>query len=243
MLSPGLDFEKVIHQKESELKRAAGLMQKCVEATEKWGAILVYPSNNRPEPPSLWQALHPRTPMRWTWDEGSDNRVGELWHFREQLSRSRKVVYSKWYQGRATFFSRDLFVALYAYARFQMGNARPRESALILEALRMDSPLSTKQVKAAAGLRGKLLEGHFNKAIKPLWLNFEIVGFGEIEDSSFPSLAHAATELVFEDLVRDSQELSEEESRQQIQKILAKNPKMLAAWKKNFGVSTKPSDK
>ncbi len=222
-------------EKSAAMKKSDILIEKCVKATEKWGAVLVYPHNNRPEPPSLWSALHPKIEMRWTWDEGADNRVGELWHLREKLSRSRKVVYSKWYQGRATFFSRELFVALYRYAHSgndERWQHHSRESHLILEALKADSPQSTKQIKEACGLQGKFLESQFHRAIKPLWQSFDIVGFGEIEDSSFPSLAHAATELIFEDLVEESRSLSRKSSLQKIEQALTRNPKMLAAWQK-----------
>ncbi|HMN67936.1 MAG TPA: hypothetical protein PKC28_05290, partial [Bdellovibrionales bacterium] len=75
---------------------------KAIKAIDKKGALLVYPLNNKKEPASIWSELFPRTKMRWEWDAGSDNRVAELWYLREELSRSRKVVYVKWYQGRAT---------------------------------------------------------------------------------------------------------------------------------------------
>lgn len=76
------------------------------------GALLVFPINNKKEPASLWSEFYPRTKMRWEWDDDGDNKVGDLWLLMKKLSDSRQVVYSKWYQGRATFFSRDLFTAL-----------------------------------------------------------------------------------------------------------------------------------
>src|SRR4051812_17327021 len=93
-------------------KRGSGSPhQKAVAAIERSGVLLVYPIQNRPDPPSLWTALHPRTAMRWEWDESGDDRVADLWHLRERLSRSGEVVYAKWFQGRATFFSREVFTA------------------------------------------------------------------------------------------------------------------------------------
>ena len=76
------------------------------------GALLVFPINNKKEPASLWSEFYPKSKMRWEWDSDGDDRVGDLWALMKKLSDSREVVYSKWYQGRATFFSRKLFTAL-----------------------------------------------------------------------------------------------------------------------------------
>ncbi len=175
---------------------------KAVAAINKRGALLVYPINNRKDPLSIWSELFPRTKMRWEWDDESDSKVADLWHLRTELSRSRKVVYSKWYQGRATFFANDVFVNLLAFMRptSELGHA----SRMALEALESDSPLSTKQLKVAVELEGRLLEPTYNRALKPLWQRLLIVGFGEFEDSSFPSLGIAATQTIFEDLWNES---------------------------------------
>lgn len=175
--------------------------KKAVAAIEKFGILLVYPLQNRKEPTSLWSALYPRSEMVWEWDAGADGRVSALWILREELSRSREVVYAKWYQNRATFFSRDVFIHLLAYFRELTIPAPSRE---ILEIFEMDSPLSTKQIKEAAGLQGKSFESAYNRAMKPLWQSLRIVGFGEIDDSSFPSLAVGATSTLFEDLWEES---------------------------------------
>src|SRR5574339_95646 len=84
----------------------------AVEAIERHGALLVFPIANREEPHSLWSEFFPGVPMVWAWDENSDRRVGDMWQMMKELSDCREVVYSKWYQGRATFFSHDLFTAM-----------------------------------------------------------------------------------------------------------------------------------
>jgi hypothetical protein len=143
--------------------------------------------------------------MRWEWDDEGDNRVAQLWRLREEISRSNEVVYTKWYQGRATFFSRDMFVAFLAISR---GTFNPASLSVaskeILNILRMDSPLSTKQLKLAAGMKGKMYEFEYQRALKQLWSRFLLVGYGEIDDGAFPSLAIGATEILFEDLWNDA---------------------------------------
>lgn len=182
--------------------------QKIIKAIEEEGCLLVYPLDNRKEPKSIWSALYPRTQMRWEWDENGDNRVGELWVLRTQLSESRDVVYSKWYRHRATFFSKEVFANLLAY----LGSSQDkvplvRASKEALDMLLMDSPQSTPTLKENLGLRGRMLEGQYNRTLKPLWNYLYLVGFGETEDSSFPSLNVGATATLFEELWLKSQEI------------------------------------
>ncbi|MEZ0391504.1 MAG: hypothetical protein ACAH59_04765 [Pseudobdellovibrionaceae bacterium] len=215
------------------------LQKKAIQAIEKKGLLLVYPIDNRPEPPSLWSELYPRTKMRWEWDDQGDAKVAQLWHLREELSRSGKVVYGKWYQGRATFFSRPLFTALYHLSRQWRPPRWTRESDSVLEILQMDSPLSTKQIKEAVGLQGKLLESTYERALKPLWQHLDIVGFGEVQDSSFPSLAVGATVTLFEDLRDESESLTTKEANQLLEKYLPEG----SSWRKFWNrISAPPSE-
>jgi hypothetical protein len=180
--------------KRSEMRR------KSIQAINKRGILLVYPLANRAEPRSLWSELFPRSQMRWEWDSGGDTRVADLWYLREELSRSREVMYAKWFQGRATLFSRPVFTHLLAYLSVPERRQRlTRASDEALAALEADSPLSTKQLKAAIGLEGRLMEAAYNRALKPLWSNLLITAFGEFDDSSFPSLGIGATATLFED--------------------------------------------
>lgn len=181
-------------------------LKTAVSHIEDAGILLVYPIHNRKEPESLWTRFYPKTKMRWEWDSDGDDRVASLWILREELSRSRKVVYSKWFQGRATFFSRTVFKAL-----VRMKGQDPllsRQSQEILQLLQEDSPLSTKEIKAATELKGRSLEPVYNRAMKELWSQFQIVGFGEKDDGAFPSLLAGATSVIFEDLWQEAQELS-----------------------------------
>ncbi len=180
----------------------------AIQAIERRGALLVYPLNNRTEPASIWSELWPRTKMRWEWSDDGDDRVVQLWHLREKLSRSRRVVYAKWFQGRATFFSVEVFTHLLSFLGGTSKLELSHEGRLVLEALEADSPLSTKQLKAACDLQGRLLEPTYNRALKPLWNRLWIVGFGEFDDSSFPSLGVGATKTLFEELWENATRIS-----------------------------------
>ncbi|MGE3760056.1 MAG: hypothetical protein AB7H97_19985 [Pseudobdellovibrionaceae bacterium] len=201
---------------------ASANRKKALSAIEECGAVLVFPVANKKNPVSLWYKLHPRTEMKWEWSENGDDRVPQLWYLREELSRSNQVVYSKWYQNRATFFSKELFTHLLSYLRPEEG-LLPHDSNTLLEALKMDSPLSTKHLKAAAELQGRLNESLYNRAMKVLWDRLLIVGFGEIDDSSFPSLAVGATQNIFEELWIESQSIDSKNAEKYIFKKLGED--------------------
>jgi hypothetical protein len=193
----------------------ANKLSRAVAGINNHGALLVFPINNRELPHSLWAEFYPKTQMVWDWNEDGDYKVAGMWQLMKELSDCREVVYSKWYQGRATFFSRELFTALLGVA----GSAAIRrhelsETARVLfEVLENNSPLSTKELKALTELRGKQNEAAYARGMKELFARFLIVGFGEVEDGAFPSLAVGATELLYEDLWRDGAELSSRKAR------------------------------
>jgi hypothetical protein len=201
----------------------AKLRAKAISAIDKRGALLVYPIQNKKEPLSLWAELFPRSKMVWDWGDESHNKVADVWYLREELSRSRRVVYSKWYQNRATLFSFDVFVNLLAFLRD--GPELGGDSRNALEALEADSPLSTKQLKAAIELEGRMLEPAYNRAMKPLWQRLKIVAFGEFDDSSFPSLGIGATRTLFEELWEESRGIKAEQAQKNLEaKLGLQNP-------------------
>lgn len=178
-------------------------LKRAVDAVDLNHWLLVFPIPKKKEPKSLWHCLHPKSVMRWEWSESGDDKVVRLWHLRRRLAESHRVVYSKWYRGRATLFSEDLFKKLWVY--FESDRARIQgEGREIVELLEMESPLSTKQIKRGADLVGKDNEKRYTASMKELWRTFAIVGVGEIDDGAFPSLAHAATAVIFEELCREA---------------------------------------
>ncbi|MEO8877248.1 MAG: hypothetical protein ABI461_16765, partial [Polyangiaceae bacterium] len=108
-------------------------LSRAVKLIEKLGICLVFPLENRSDPPSLWSALYPGEKMLWEWDEDGDGRVSDLWHLRMRLAESREVVYAKWFRGRATFFSRDVYREMLGRmdAAGQLDAPRTREAAAL----------------------------------------------------------------------------------------------------------------
>lgn len=200
------------------------------------GALLVFPIKNAKEPASLWSELHPRTIMRWEWNENGDDKVGDLWHLMKRLSSSRKVVYSKWFQGRATFFSRPVFTALLALSlnRGSLHFGLSRQARDLLDILESDSPLSTKQLKKMADLQGRDNESTFQRAMKQLFNRFLIVAYGEVDDGAFPSLAVGSTRLLFEDLWNQAHEMRPAEAQKIADKNLPVGSKLRKYFDKNL---------
>lgn len=200
----------------------ASLKTRALQAIDREGILLVFPIQNQKVPASLWSALWPRSRMRWEWTDDADNRVAELWHLREGLSKSAKVVYGKWFRGRATFFSRKVFASLLASLH---GNRSPRAGLSplareILDLLEMNSPISTKRLKKELGLRGKRFSADFDRAMKELWARLLIVGFGEVDDGAFPSLAVGATQLLFEDIWTQALSANADEAQQSLRPLI-----------------------
>jgi hypothetical protein len=195
-------------------KSAKSITQtQAIKAIHKCGALLVYPLDNRELPASIWSEFY-TDKMRWEWDSNGDDRVASLWQLKTNLATTREVIYAKWYQGRATFLSKETFTHLLAY----LGTATsdpfllPKEAMQILEVLESDSPQSTKQIKVAADLRGKFFERVYEKSMKALFSKLWVVGFGEFDDGAFPSLAVGSSKNLFEDLWEESKTISETEA-------------------------------
>lgn len=188
----------------------------AITKIENNGVLLVFPINNKPEPRSLWSEFYPKKKMNWEWDESGDNRVFDMWSLMKRLSESGDVVYSKWYQGRATFFSKELFTALIklSLTDFEDPGTLSRPAREILDVLEQDSPLSTKKLKQICELQGKDNARIYDKAMKELFTRYLIVGYGEVDDGAFPSLAIAATKTIFEDLFRKAQSMSEKKAQE-----------------------------
>jgi hypothetical protein len=206
----------------------------AIQAINKNGILLVFPVDNRKDIPSLWSSFYPRTKMRWEWDEDGDDRVAKLWHLREELSRSEEVIYSKWFRGRATFFSKDVFKAI---LKLMNPEHRPelllsREAQEILKVLEMDSPLSTKQLKRAVDLQGRFNESTYTKSTKELWSRLLIVAFGEVDEGAFPSLAVGATRVLFEELFRDASSLDTSQAYEVLREKLQQDSPFLQYFTK-----------
>ncbi len=194
-------------------------LRSAVSHVNRHGMLLVFPVKNGKEPRSLWSEFYPRKSLSWEWDDSGQSEVFELWHLREHLSRSGKVVYTKWWQGRATLVSRELFPSLVRALNPELPEIHGLSFVAreILDLLLEDSPISTKQLKKLADLQGRENEARYNRALKELWSRLLIVGYGEVDEGAFPSLAIGAAELIFEDLWQQALELRPDEALAKIQ--------------------------
>lgn len=214
--------------------------KKAIETINEKKLLLVFPITNKRDPPSLWFEFYPEVSMDWKWTEDADSRVLKTWMLMKKLSDCQEVVYSKWYQGRATFFSKDFFKDLLA---FQMKHIHPQiklthSESTLLQILQNNSPLSTKELKKEAGLTGKLFSADYERSMKRLFLFQKIVAFGEVEDGAFPSLAVGATSLLFEDIWCEAQEISQARTNlHHILQVLNESKSYNYFFQKNFKIN------
>jgi hypothetical protein len=191
--------------------------RKALAAINEQHVQLVYPIENAREPGSLWHSLHPRSAMRWDWSEDADPRVVDLWHLKDALCLGREVVYAKWFRGRATFFSRAIFVPILALLGTTRADALRRDAnaSRIYEALLDNSPQTPRRLRQAVELSGSHDRSDYEHGVKLLWQQLLIVGTGEVDEGQFPALAMGATRHIFEDLWQeaDGMEFREAEER------------------------------
>jgi len=201
------------------MTRKAGL-DSAVDRINERGVLLVFPINNRALPLSLWSEIYRRLRMVWDWNDDAAGPVHDMWSLMKRLSDCRQVVYSKWYQGRATFFSRELFTAMLRMRcmRTEARRSLSPTARTLFEVLENNSPLSTRKLKELTDLQGKLHEAEYSRAMKELFTQFWIVGFGEVDDGAFPSLAVGATELLFDDLWRQAEAMPIRKAQETIER-------------------------
>ncbi len=205
--------------------------QKALSYIRSSRVALAFPVRNESEPPNLWACFHPRSEMRWEWDSGGDQKVSDLWIFREALSRSGKVVYSKWYREKATFIDLDFFPVLLAALGLPSQEwsfpELSKSARTLFGYLLENSPLSTKELKKISGMTGRDFERDYSRALRELWQRLWIVGWGEKDEGAFPSLNIGATQILFESEWKKAQIISPESAIQKVEMDLAVNPKVL----------------
>lgn len=206
---------------------SASKLNRAIDAINKHSALLVFPIKNKIEPLSLWQVFHPRTKMDWDWSEDGNNLVARMWHLREELSRSDLVVYTKWYQGRATFFSTSFFPYILSYfsQKLDWDRTLSEHARYIYRALLENSPQAPKQLRRTLrdeyGL--ELTAAELEKVVKQLFRYLLIVGYGEIDEGAFPSLAIGASKNIFEELWDKSLTISTAQRSEAIENLLPRN--------------------
>jgi len=205
------------------------------KAIESQGILLVYPLANKPEPPSLFSVAYPKEKMRWEWTDDADDHVVSLWHLRMRLAESRSVVYAKWFQSRATFFSLPVFRAMLCGLEAAGASRCPRsvDASTVLEILQDDSPMSTKVLRENAGFRGREYERRWTRALAELFARLDIVGVGEVADGAFPSLAVGATSLLFES-EWNAREEPESEDQEALDAALGRSKAWAKQWKRSL---------
>ena len=91
---------------------------------------------------------------------------------------------------------------------------------------------TTKILRAEAGLRGRDNERVWMRSLDELWQHLLIVGTGEAEDGTFPSLEVGATRWIFEDLWDDAAKADKSRAEALIDARLGQSPSFLRHFRK-----------
>ncbi len=185
-------------------KRPKPSLASAVALIEERGCVAVFPDTARKSSPwvSLWELYYPRSPFRWNWEEGADPRVVRLWWLKDELARSKRVVYGRF------FGNRPVFLSLGEAAKIVKNHPQPQSlSALARECLSQledNSPLTKRMISRELRKSGyEFSRSEIDRALLDLQKSFRIVSLGDSEREAgpMPSSEYAATALVFPQLV------------------------------------------
>lgn len=110
-----------------------------------------------------------------------------LWKWKGQIVSEGNCVYGKFFAGKAGFVSRKWWPDLYNYRRSQ--SQEPEEGTIedaILETLRINGSMITRELRAACGFTGKGMRSKFDAFITRLQMSCHIV----TEDFVYPTDKH-----------------------------------------------------
>jgi hypothetical protein len=141
---------------------------KSIELPTLWGAIC---GGDRPVP------LH-----------HDDYELGLAWRWKDTIPARREVLYGKFLKNRPVFISLDLVPSFYAlsdnygepddYLEAYRAGRMSDEARRVYEALLDRGPLSTSELRQAAGITSKGAGKYFDRAITELQMGFQIVKSG-----------------------------------------------------------------
>ncbi len=177
-------------------------LQSAIREVERLGRVAIFPEKNRKKSSiiSLWELFYPRTPMRWEWDESADKGVVKLWWLKNEVARTQKVLYGRFFSNRPVLVSLAEAQRILKSLKSQPLSPLAREILLRLE----DNSPQTKRM-IGRELRGDGWEptrAEFERALLELQRNFKIVSLGdsEREKGPMPSSEYAALALLFPNL-------------------------------------------
>jgi hypothetical protein len=131
-------------------------------------------------------------------------------------------VYAKWFRGRATFFSRAIFVPILALLGTTRAEAlrRNANASRLYEELLDNSPQTPRRLRQAVDLTGSHNRGDYERGVKLLWEQLVIVGTGEVDEGQFPALAMGATRHIHEDLWEEAYGMEPRDAEARCRRLL-----------------------
>lgn len=186
------------------LKVSKKLFEKVLSLINEHQIVYVYPHKSKEEV-SIFRLLYPKKEFRWDWSEAADPKLVELWWLKDDLARSKKVVYGRFFKAKPCFVSIKKFQLLLKNTLVNIDQLNALET-FIYELLLENSPQSTRMIKKVYRKLGVEVytRTEWNKAFLGLQKKLLICNLGdsEREHSPMPSTEYAAVEHVFENLLK-----------------------------------------
>ena len=151
------------------------------------GFCLLFPVKNVLLP-SLYYAMTRRIPITW------DKYTVKLWEWKDELPRRRRALYTKYFRGRGTFFSRAMlanFLALRGgsariagHETFYSAGKVSHDARTLWQTLAEHGPLATLELRHACKLDSKAGNTRFKKAILELQCLLVVTHFGAEQETA-----------------------------------------------------------
>lgn len=155
---------------------------KCIDYINEVGVVSVFPAKSTM--PSLFKFLHPRSKFSWVWDEYGDSKVVKLWWLKNDIARSKKVLYGRFFSNQPVFVSLDRAEEFKAKIK---PKAKTKLESYILENLELNSPQTLRMLKRQARHDGvEFLRSEWQRALVSLQKQFLISSLGDSERESGP---------------------------------------------------------
>ncbi len=156
-----------------------------------------------------------RVPVTW------DRYAQQLWSWKDDLPRRRRVFYVKYFKGHSTFISVKLLAHFLTmedaaaepsdHARFYAAGRISADARDLWEALEKHGPLATLELRHACKMESVAGNKRFKKAMLELSRRLLVVHFGaEQETRAWPSSRFELTSRAFPDAVHRASEITAE---------------------------------
>ena len=181
---------KALLEHEVRWARRVSTATDAVRFIDAVGYCLLFPIKNLPLP-SLYYAVARRDIHL---GPGWDKYCEKIWHWKDELPRSRRAFYAKYFKGRGTFISLGLLAHFLAanqtpaapgdHECFYAAGRISHDARTIWAALEQHGPLATLELRHACKMDSQAGNARFKRAMLQLQRLLLVVHFGAEQETA-----------------------------------------------------------